>query len=181
MDDLKILELYNTRSELAIAYTSEKYGNYAKHIAFNVLGNHSDAEECVSDAYMKLWETIPPNEPKSLKAFLGKIVKNKALDRFRKENSEKRGGGQMLLCLSELEDCVPAHEIETEEVTEVINSFLRKQDAKKSKIFIRRYWYQDSIREIAISMGMTDGNVKTTLSRMRKELKDELEKEGINI
>jgi len=181
MEDQRIIEMYEKRSEVAIAYTAEKYGAYAKRIAFNVLGSTEDSEECVSDAYLKLWNAIPPAVPKCFKAFLGKIVKNLALDRLDLETAKKRGGGEIVLCLDELEECVPAKEMETGELTEAINQFLKSVDEKKAKIFVRRYWYQDSIKEIAICFGMTDNNVKTVLFRLRSDLKAYLEKEGINI
>lgn len=181
MEDVKIIELYNMRSEVAIAQTAVKYGAYANRIAFNILKNIEDSEECVSDSYLKLWNSIPPQRPNNLKLFLAKIVRNSALDRYDMQTALKRGGGQVELCLEELDECIPSKEMSEEGITDVINAFLEKQDPKKAKIFIRRYWYLDSIKDIAIMCASSESSVKTTLFRMREALKEELNQEGINI
>jgi len=181
MEDNKIVELYTMRSEVAIAHTAQKYGTYAGRIAFNILKNKEDSEECVSDAYLKLWNNIPPQKPSNLKAFLGKVVRNLALDKYEKDNAQKRGGGQVELCLEELSDCIPQKEVSDENVTNIINEYLKTQDPKKVKMFVRRYWYLDSIRDISNICICTESNVKTTLFRMREELREKLNQEGINI
>ncbi|MCQ2553063.1 MAG: RNA polymerase sigma factor [Clostridia bacterium] len=181
MEDERIIELYNMRSEVAIAHTASKYGSYATKIAYNVLKSLEDSEECVSDAYLKLWNSIPPQRPNSLKAFLAKVVRNLALDKYDKANAQKRGGGQVELCLDELSELLPDRQMESENITEVINQFLKTQDSKKAKMFIRRYWYLDSVKDVAINCGCTEATAKTTLFRMRADLKDALQKEGINI
>ena len=182
MNDEKIIELYNKRSESAIAMTAESYSSYLMRVAYNVLGNYQDCEEVVSDSYMSAWNSIPPAKPASLKFFIAKIVRNKAIDLALKKNADKRGGGQVVLCLDELNDCVADEAAEDSgTITEVINAFLRKQDLKKARMFVRRYWYMDSIADIATYFNCSESKVKTTLFRMRQELKDELSKEGVSI
>ena len=184
MNDEKIIELYNERNESAIAMTAASYGGYLMRVAFNILGNYQDSEECVSDGYASTWNSIPPAQPASLKFYVAKIVRNKAIDLVLKKNAEKRGGGQVLLCLDELKD-IAGDDGEmcdcSGKVVEVINEFLRSQDLRKAKMFVRRYWYMDSIADIATYNNCSVSKVKTTLFRMREELKARLSKEGISI
>ena len=185
MNDLEILQLYNERNEAAIEATRVKYGAYLSRVAYNVLGNFEDSEECVSDAYLGAWNSIPPAKPKSLKMYIAKIAHNSAIDKLLLKNAEKRGGGETPACLDELEECVSLgsdaidQKIDSDHLTEIINQFLEKQNPKNAKIFVRRYWYMDSIADIATYMNASQSKVKTTLFRMRSELKDELSKEGI--
>ena len=191
MEDSKIIELYNERSETALVQTAAKYGNYCARIAFNVLKSREDSEECVNDAYLRLWNSIPPQRPANLKAYLGRIVRNRAIDMWSAEGAQKRGGGEALLCLDELAECVgegaaalsdgPEEALSYAETVRHINSWLASQEEQKMKIFMRRYWYMDSIRDIAKAYGFSDSKVKTTLFRMREELKAELSKEGTDI
>ncbi|MDO5441840.1 MAG: RNA polymerase sigma factor [Bacillota bacterium] len=183
MNDEKIIELYNKRSESAIAMTAESYSSYLMRVAYNVLGNYQDCEEVVSDSYMSAWNSIPPAKPSSLKFFIAKIVRNKAIDLALRKSAEKRGGGQVVLCLDELSDCVSdsGAAVDSGEITEIVNAFLRRQDLKKAKMFVRRYWYMDSIADIATYFNCSESKVKTTLFRMRQELKNELSKEGVSI
>jgi RNA polymerase sigma-70 factor (ECF subfamily) len=183
MEDRQIIELYNERSELAIAETSSKYGNYCKAIAMRILEDLRDAEECVSDALMRVWNAIPPAVPNNLKLFIAKITRNLALDRVDYNNAEKRGGGQVFLALDELAECVSGTddiELEDGTVTEVLNKFLAGLEPEAREMFVRRYWYLDSIREIARTMNCTESKVKTTLYRERKILKEKLGEEGIS-
>ena len=182
MEDRQIIELYNDRSELAIAETVSKYGSYCKTIALRIVGDLRDAEECVSDAYMRVWNAIPPAAPESLKLFIAKITRNLALDRVDYNNAEKRGGGQVFLALDELAECIsgaPDVEIADGRVTEVLNAFLAELEPYAREMFVRRYWYLDSIKEIAKTMHYTESKVKTTLYRERQALKETLKKEGI--
>ena len=181
MEDKDILELYNSRSEDAIQQTADKYGNYCMHIAFNILSDREDSEECVSDAYLRVWEAIPPAQPKSLKAFLGKVVRNRALDISSRNFAQKRGGSQVALCLDELSECVPAREVKDGDAIQIINEYLAGQRSSKVKMFMRRYWYMDSVRDVAISCNCSESKVKTTLLRMRRELQQKLSEEGIEI
>lgn len=184
MDDRQILKLFEERSEAAISETAEKYGRYCHTIAYNILCNEEDTEECVNDTYLKAWEAIPPQVPEKLSAFLGKITRNLALDKYRFYNSAKRGGGQTALALEELQECVPAA-VSTEQavsdkiLVEVLNHFLEELPLEKRRIFMKRYWYLQSIQEIAGELAISESKVKMTLLRTRSKLKQVLEKEGI--
>ncbi len=184
MDDRQIIELYNERSETAISETADKYGKYCYYIAYHILYNEQDSEECVNDTYLRTWESIPPQYPNKLSAFLGKITRNLALNRYRYYKSEKRGYGQTALVLDELQECVPAsgsteQAVEEKLLVEVLNRFLHELPIEKRMMFLRRYWYMSSIKEIAEDYEISEGNVKMTLLRIRNKLKQTLEKEGI--
>ena len=184
MDDRQIIELYNERSEAAIWSTADKYGRYCHYVAYNILFNEQDSEECVNDTWFRAWNTIPPQQPSRLSTFLGKITRNLALDKYKYYNREKRGGGQAALVLDELNKCVPAADSTEQAVSdkllvEVLNSFLRSLPAEKRQMFVRRYWYLSSVSEIAKDFGISESNVKVTLLRTRNKLKRVLEKEGI--
>lgn len=184
MDDNKILELYWKRSEQAIAETHTKYGKYLSRIAYNVLYSDEDAEECVNDTYIKAWEAIPPARPDRLCAFLGKITRNIALDRYARRKAQKRCGGTEL-ALEELADCIPEQSdmpISDEIVLkDAINGFLRSLPKRTRIIFLRRYFYLCSVSDIAGSLEMSESNVKVTLMRTRHAFREYLEKEGIVI
>ena len=186
MTDTEIIFLYQKREETAIAETEKAYGSYCYAIAYHVLRNESDAKECVNDAYMALWQAIPPAYPEQLKAFLGKTVRNIALNRAKQSTRKKRGGDQREVLLSELEECVPAvvsveQGAEDRVITECIERFLYDQPEEKRTVFLRRYWYADSLREIAKARRMSVGKVKSMLFRMRKELQKYLAKEGVEL
>lgn len=184
MDDRQIIDLYFERSETAISETADKYGKFCHYIAYHILFSEEDSEECVNDTYLRAWNSMPPQRPDQLKSFLGKITRNLALDKYRYHNREKRGKGQTYFALEELMECVPAsedveHVVSELELQEVLNGFLEGLPAEKRKIFLRRYWYLSSIKEIASDFAMSESKVKTTLHRMRKDLGRILEKEGI--
>ncbi len=184
MDDRQIIELYNERSEAAISATADKYGKYCYSVAYHILYNKQDSEECVNDTYLRTWEAIPPQCPDKLSAFLGKITRNLALNRYRYYAREKRGCGQVPLVLDELQECVPApnsteQAVEEKHLVEVLNRFTRELPVEKRMMFVRRYWYMSSIGEIAEDFEISEGNVKMTLLRIRNKLKQTLEKEGI--
>ena len=186
MTDSEIIALYQNREEKAIAETEKAYGNYCHAIAYHILRNESDAKECVNDAYMALWQAIPPAYPNQLKAFLGKTVRNIALNRAKQSTRKKRGGNQREVLLSELEECVPAvtsveQGAEDRVITECIERFLYAQPEEKRTVFLRRYWYADSLREIGKSYRMSEGKVKSMLFRRRKELQEYLAKEGVEL
>lgn len=183
MDDREIIELFFARDQQAVNAASDKYKSYCTKIAMNILGLREDAEECVNDALMKLWQLIPPNKPQMLSAFFGKITRNLAINMRKRERAEKRGGGEAPLVLDELEEIVAGSsdveaEHERKELTETVNAFLRKLPKQKCDIFVCRYWYCDSVKDIADSFGLTEDNVSVTLSRIRKKLKTHLEKQG---
>lgn len=184
MEDNQIIQLYFDRSEEAITQTAQKYGKYCHTIAYNILHNMEDSEECVNDTYWKAWSAIPPSKPKRLAAFLGKITRNLSLDKFRRYKADKRGGGEMALALEELGDCVSSSE-KTEEyvdemfLVETLNQFLASLSTEQRKIFMRRYWYVSSVEEIANEYGISQSKVKMSLLRSRNRLKQVLEEEGI--
>ena len=154
MDDRKIIELYNQRNEKAISETSLKYGKYCFSIANNILGDRQDSEECVNDTWLKTWNAIPPQEPRSLKLFLGKITRNLALDRYDSRTAKKREC-PLELALEEISECVPDVSAERESdggvLRDAINSFLASLPRRTRIIFMQRYWYLSSISEISSS------------------------------
>lgn len=183
MDDDMIINLYWERSEAAIAETANKYGKYCRTIAFNILSNISDAEECVNDTYMAAWNAMPPTRPNSLIAFLGRLTRNIALDRYDYNRAKKRNG-EFDTLLSELGDIISAQidvecEFEAKEVSKLISEFLRSNHTENRVIFLRRYWFADSISDISGQFGLSESKVKSILFRMRKKLKKFLEKEGV--
>lgn len=184
MKDNEIIELYWKRDESAIIASSNTYGNYCYSIAYNILHNNEDAEECVSDTWIKAWNAIPPHRPERLSTFLGKITRNISLNRYKLATTKKRGMGQVELALSELEGCVPA-QTDMDKITDeivlvnTIDTFLREQPQTERNIFVGRYWYLYSIGELSKAHCMSESKVKSMLFRMRNKLKLCLEKEGI--
>ncbi|NLC67456.1 MAG: RNA polymerase sigma factor [Clostridiaceae bacterium] len=186
MDDKQIVDLYWVRSEKAITETANKYGKYCYYIAYNILYNNNDSEECVNDTYLKAWNVIPPQRPNKLSTFLGKITRNLALDRYRYNSREKRRGSQVPLIIDELAECISAtgnieHIIDEMVLVDCLNRFLAMLPAETRKIFMRRYWYFSPIKDIAKDFSISKSNVKMTLLRARNKLKQLLEKEGIEI
>ena len=175
MDDAKIVQLYWDRNEQAILATADKYGNYCASIAKNILGNHEDAEECVNNTYLSAWNSMPPHRPSILSTFLGKIVRNLSIKRYKHNTADKRGGGQATVVLDEIAEFVSdadsvEQEIDRKELVTAIDSFLDRLPADKRSIFICRYWYFDSISDIANRFRMTENNVSVTLNRLRLKL-----------
>ena len=186
MRDEKIDSLYWERNELAIAATAEKYGRYLLKIAFSILNSQEDGSECVNDTYLKAWNTMPPHKPQILSSFLSKITRETAIDLLRRQTRQTRGGSRYELSLSELEECVPAGssieaEVDNHLLADAINAFLRSISAEQRNLFIGRYYFMDSIKEIAGYYGMSESKVKTSLHRTRKSLKQYLIKEGFDI
>ena len=185
MEDREIIELYNARSESAITHTAEKYGNYCHTIAFNILQNEEDADECVNDTYFRVWNLIPPQWPDNFRMFIGRITRNLSFDIFKYYHAEKRLGNQTAIILDELSECIPSKE-KTEDLVDkiilvdILNRFLSNLPKREQWIFTRRYWNTDSVKDIADTLGLTEGNVKIILHRTRKKLLSELEKEGFN-
>lgn len=183
MEDSRIVELYWRRSGDAIAETDRKYGRYCYAIAYNLLSSSRDAEECVNDTWLGAWNAMPDNRPQYLAPFLGKIARRLALNRFRLDRAEKRGGGELPLVLEELEECVPAvpsaaQAVEDGALEEEINRFLRALSTRDCDVFLRRYWYGESLAEIAKRYGLKLNTVKTSLYRTREKLRRHLEEEG---
>lgn len=187
MKDEQIVQLYWDRNPEAITVTANKYGKYCISIARNILQSEQDCEECVNDTYLRAWNVMPPQRPAVLTAFLGKITRNLAIDRYRHESAEKRGGN-LKVSLEELKECIAdgkgslvEDEIAGRELTEVINVFLSGLPQKKRILFVRRYWYFDSVSDIAKRVGMTEGNVSVNLKRIREKLRYFLIERGFEI
>ncbi len=184
MEDHKIIDLYWQRSENAIGETSAKYGGYCKSISVNILQSNEDAEECVNDTYLHAWRAIPPDRPSAFRVWLGRITRNLSLDRYKRARAQKRGGGEVELLLSELEGCIPApggveKTLEDREIAALIGRFLQGQKQLSRLVFLRRYYYADSVGQIARRFGMGESGVKSNLFRTRNALKAYLESEGI--
>lgn len=186
MKDTQIIDLYWSRSESAISETAGKYGRYCYSIAYHILRSREDSEECVNETYFHAWETIPPKRPHRLAAFLGTITRNLSLNRWEHDHAERRGNGQVSLALDELRECIPAaghvEQIADElALTEILNRFLSMLSKENRIIFMRRYWYLCSIREIAQELALSESKVKMSLLRSRNKLKQLLEKEGFDL
>lgn len=186
MTDEEIVSLYLSRDESAISQTRDKYGCRLRAVSYNILRDSGASEECENDSYMAAWGAIPPAKPVNcLYAFLARIIRNLSLNRLRDSKRIKRSGE--LVCLSdELEELISSPddtecEVESRELAHLVSGFLRALPEKKRLIFLRRYWYTDSTAELAKRFGMSESNVKTTLCRIRAELKKYLEKEGISL
>lgn len=178
MEDKEIIELYFARSEEAIGETARKYGAYCRTIAGRMLPNAADAEECVSDTWLRAWGAIPPARPERLGAFLGRITRNLALDRLR---AEKR----QCPIREELGECLTAGDptgamVDRVVLTAALDRFLAELPPKKRKLFLQRYWYFSTVEELARDFGMSESGVKMTLLRLRRELKEKLKREGID-
>ena len=185
MEDEKIVELYFERSEAAITETQTKYGKYCFTVAINILYSKEDAEECVNDTYARAWESIPPQKPRILSAFLAKITRNLALDRYDRIKAHKRSDCAES-ALEELGECIPYSDggmdaADELALKEAINGFLASLKEQTRVIFMRRYWYLCSVSEIAKSLGLSESKVKVTLMRTRLKFKMYLEQQGIII
>lgn len=183
MDDQQIIELFWQRSEAALNEVKQKYGARALRFARNLLNDQQDAEECVSDALLVLWQQIPPERPRYLWAYFSRVLRNIGCSRLDYLHAAKRDRGSEI-CLSELENCfatqqTPEQLMEAEQITRVINHFLGELDHTGRCIFVRRYYYFDSCADIGKMVGLSRGAVNTRLSRLRQELKRKLEKEEI--
>lgn len=183
MEDRQIIGLFDRREETAITATADKYGGFCFRIAENILGDRREAEECVNDTWFRVWEKIPPAHPDSLKAFLGRITRNLALDRYREQHREKRGGGVAPVALEELDGMLSGGEsVDAEligrQLSESVNAFLGTLPARERAVFLRRYFYFDSVRSIAEATGLKENHIPVLLARIRKKLREHLEREG---
>jgi RNA polymerase sigma-70 factor (ECF subfamily) len=189
LEDSAIIGLYHSRDESAIGETDRKFGHYLTIIAYNVLADYEDCKETVNDTYLAAWNSIPPHKPNNLSAFLGKIARRIAVDKFRKRTSLKRGKSQFALSLSELSDCAasdsiggnPVSETESKLLGERIRDWLNTLSEETRCIFVGRYFYHDSVKTVAEYYGMSESKVKSLLYRARIELKKYLEKEGFSV
>lgn len=185
MEDARIVEMYFERDEGALAETQKKYGRYCYTVAFQILRSAPDSEECVNDTYLRAWEAMPPHRPSRLSAFLGKITRNLALNRYAYLHAQKRFD-TVELALDELAEVIadPESEVEdgnAEELQGALNAFLGTLPQDTRIIFVRRYWYLCPIKTIAKDMGYSESRVKVSLHRTREKLRDFLDKEGISI
>ena len=184
MDDLRIIELYFERNEQAIKETDLKYGKLCHSIAYNILNNREDSEECVNDTYVGVWNAIPPTRPNNFIAFICRITRNLSLKRLEFIKREKRSA-DVLLSFEELAAVLPderyAPNISDEDIGKVISKFLRNEKEDAKNVFIRKYYFFDSIGEIAKRYSFTESKVKNMLFYTRNKLKDYLIKEGVEI
>lgn len=183
MEDAQIVELYWNRDERAITKTAERYGPYCRTVAGRILPDPGEAEECVNDTWLRAWNAIPPQRPRSLGAFLSKITRNLAFDRLKARGRVKRGGGELTLALEELGECVsPSDSVEEEvqrkELEGAVRAFLRGLPPRDRDIFLRRYFFVEPVGEIAARYAMGENAVSAVLSRTRKKLRTHLEREG---
>ena len=184
MNDAEIVKLYFDRDEEALAQAKKLYGNYCLSVARNLLRDERDAEECINDALLASWRSIPPQKPENLKAYLGKLTRELAIDRLRINDAKKRGESAAAACFEELEEVLAGENVEEtmldKELASLISRYLRSKEEEARGFFIRRYWYCDAIKEIARRYDCGKSKVKMTLKRMRAELNEFLKKEGYN-
>lgn len=186
MEDQGIIRLYFNRDQEAIRQTDRKYGRQCRRTARNILAIPEDAEECVNDTWLRAWNAMPPQRPGVLSAFFGKLTRNLSLDRWRRLKAAKRGGSQVEIALHELEDCLPDRRrpdenLEAGETAALISAFLRRQSETDRALFVRRYFHLEPLNELADRFGMSVGQIKSKLHRMRGRLKLELEREGVAV
>ena len=185
MEDSRIVALYWDRQESAIEESKQKYGSFCSRIAWNILSNHEDTEECVSDTWLRAWNNIPPTRPNSLRAFFGRIVRNLSLSRYREKHAQKRYAPMEQL-LRELEDCIPAPEnpektAETAELARIIDGWLGSLPRQDRILFLRRYWFGDSVNTLATECGTKPNTLAKKMLRLRLSLREVLEKEGYGL
>lgn len=183
MEEKDIIDSLWQRNPDSLLELDAHYHTYCFSIAFNIVKNKEDAEECVSDTWLKIWQAIPPFRPKSLRLYAGRITRNQALNRYRDEHTNKRGKGVICVPLEELAECVDAgtnveDAFTEDEINEIIQRFIKNLKTTDRKIFLQRYYYADDIPAIAKRIGMTNSNVKVRLHRIRMNLKKLLEKGG---
>ncbi len=183
MEDGQIIELYWQRDTDAISETAAKYGAYCFAVADGILHSAEDSEECVNDVWLRAWNAMPPQRPKALRAFLARITRNLAFDRFRAQAAEKRGGGEIDLVLDELGECLGGgadaqSACEAEELRRSIGRFVRSLPERDGNVLVRRYFFAEPVTDIAKRYGLSENNVTVILSRTRRKLKAHLRKEG---
>jgi len=184
MDDLMIIELYFARDEKAITETDIKYGRLCFTVAINILGNVEDSDECVNDTYLSVWNKIPPTRPNNFMAFICKITRNLSIKRLDYNKASKRSP-ESIVSFSELEDVLPdnhiAPNVENAEIGKLISEFLNREKPDSRAVFIRKYWFFDSVSDIAARYSFSESKVKNMLYHSRKKLRDYLRKEGIEV
>ncbi len=185
MEDLQIIDLYWQRDERAIRETDGKYGALCHRIAMNILSSYQDSEECVSDTYGRCWDTMPPQRPFSLRSYVGRIVRNLSISRYRANHAQKRFAGAEVL-LSELADCVPTPDnvqrtVEAGELGELISAWLDTLEREERALFLRRYWSGESVAELAGEAGLRPNALTKRLLRLREQLRRYLEERGVTV
>ena len=181
--DLELVKAFRRRDQEVIARVDARYGELLLSICMNVLGSREDSEECLNDAYMRAWNSIPPNEPRNLKAYLAALCRAAAIDRYRHDRRQKRGGAQPALSLDELGDIVTAHagtvdEAETAELAAALNRFLAEQSRREQIIFVKRYYFSEPVSQIAAETGVSQSTVYELLAGLKQKLRAALTKEG---
>lgn len=183
MEDEKIVTLYWERNENAILETEAKYGKYCYTVAYNILHSREDSEECVNDTWCAAWDAMPPERPSRLQCFLARITRNVAIDRYRYDSAEKRGR-EVDVAIDEYWECIPNADAPIDDeivLKQAINGFLASLDTRSRVIFMRRYWYSMSVKDIALSMRLSESHISVVLHRTRSKFKAYLTKEGIFI
>ena len=183
MDDSKIIALYFERNEQALTESDRKYGAYCNTISYNITASHEDAEECVNETWLRSWNTMPPQKPTHLMAFFSKIVRNLSLDLYRRKTAQRRGGSSVSLALDELSECIASQEdVEQQtikkELSQCINDFLKRLNERDCNLFLRRYFYMDSVDDAAKHCHLTAKHAAVILHRIRQKLAEYLHKEG---
>ena len=185
MDDQQIVQYYFDRDEQAIALSAQKYGALCHRVAMNILDSREDSEECVNDTYLQAWNAIPPERPTLLGAYLCRITRNLAINRYRANHRDKRGGGQAAVAIDELNECLSDNGgtsmCDEVALRDAVNSFLRRLPDPARTVFVQRYWYVRAVADIAQEHGMSESHVKMILHRTRNRLREHLNKEGIRI
>ena len=186
MSELEILELFAARNEEAIKKCEESYGAYCRTVSYRILQDEGEVAECVNDTWFQAWQAIPPAQPHNLGAYLAKITRNLSLNRYRSAHQKKREAGRVAASLEELADCVPSGEtleqtVEKSRLGKIISGFLRELPKEERIMFVRRYFYMDSVAEVAGFLGCSESKVKTTMFRCRKKLQEVLIREEVSI
>lgn len=184
MDDSKIVDLYWARSDSAIAETAKKFGAYCRTIAYNVLQDPEDSDECVNDTYMRAWNSMPDKRPPALAPYLGRITRNLALSRVADKNRLKRGGGEVALALDELNECTASaysleREVENRELAAALNRFLAQLPETERALFVSRYWFLAPVAELSKKFGFSESKTASMLHRTRGKLRRFLIEEGL--
>ena len=185
MEDKSIIDLYVRRDERAITETSARYGAYCAAVAGNILGSQEDAEEIVNDVWLAVWYDIPPSKPKCLRAYLGRIVRNLAITRYRQNHAQKRWDGMETL-LSELGECIRdpkgvERQLEVRELSRVLQSWVDGLAPDERRLFVRRYWYGVAVNRLAWELGVSENAMTQRLLRLRRSLRARLEQEGVEL
>lgn len=183
-NDNMIISMFEDRNEQALLETTGRYGTICRSVARNILGTEEDAEECLNDALLGAWNAIPPARPQNFGAYFLTLVRNFALKKYAAARAEKRGGGQMTAALDEISEIISSgenveHEVDKRAMLNAVTDFLGTLPDNQRNLFVRRYYHASSVTELSEMFGMSESNVKTTLSRIRKQLCDHLRKEGL--